>query len=129
MAAGILLLFTVGAAIGQQGQSAPPTAPIVQPGAPGQPSKIVSAASLAKSPRGPAPADTSFMQGMIHHHAQAVEMTDLLRTRTRTKDLQALARRISISQTDEIKSMKQWLEERGKPAMDHSHMVDGKMPL
>src|SRR5207247_1583952 len=73
--------------------------------------------------------DISFMQGMIHHHAQAVEMTDLLRTRTRNKDLQGLAKRISISQTDEIKSMKQWLQERGQPAMDHSHMVDGKMPL
>jgi uncharacterized protein (DUF305 family) len=138
MAAGILkgsfaallaLFLAAAAATGQQGQSAPPAAPIVQPGAPGQPSKIVSAASLAKSPRGPAPADTSFMQGMIHHHAQAVDMTDLLRTRTRTKDLQALAKRISISQTDEIKFMKQWLEERGKPAMDHSQMVDGKMPL
>ena len=66
---------------------------------------------------------------MIHDHAQAVEMTDLLRTRTRTKELQSLAKRISISQTDEIKSMKQWLEERGQPIMDHSRMDHGKMPL
>jgi len=67
---------------------------------------------------------------MIHHHSQAVEMTDLLRTRTRNKDLQSLAKRISISQTDEIKFMRQWLEERGKAVpMDHSHMAGMKMQV
>ena len=48
------------------------------------------------------------------HHSQAVDMTDLLRTRGRSKELQALGKRISISQTDEIKYMKQWLEERNQ---------------
>jgi uncharacterized protein (DUF305 family) len=73
-------------------------------------------------------ADISFMQGMIHHHAQAVEMVDLLRTRSRNKKLQALGNRISISQTDEMKYMKLWLEDRGQPVpmahgqMDHSAM-------
>jgi uncharacterized protein (DUF305 family) len=82
------------------------------------------------------------MQGMIHHHSQAVEMTDLMPTRTHNKELLSLGKRISISQTDEMKYMKQWLEERGKPAsmqaqmahdmknmgpMDHSKM--GGMPL
>jgi uncharacterized protein (DUF305 family) len=68
------------------------------------------------------------MQGMIHHHAQAVEMVDLLRTRSRNRKVQALGNRISISQTDEMKFMRQWLEERGQPApmahggMDHSAM-------
>jgi uncharacterized protein (DUF305 family) len=74
-------------------------------------------------PRTPAAPDIAFMQGMIMHHSQAVEMTDLLRTRSRNKDLQALGKRISISQTDEIQYMKQWLEERGQPAsMQHAHM-------
>ena len=51
---------------------------------------------------------------MIMHHSQAVEMTELLRTRSRNKDLLALlVKGISISQTDEIKYMKQWLEDRG----------------
>jgi len=76
------------------------------------------------------------------HHSQAVEMTDLLRTRSRSKDLQALGKRISISQTDEIKYMKQWLEDRGQPVssehgamehMDHmknmDHMKMESMPL
>jgi uncharacterized protein (DUF305 family) len=62
------------------------------------------------------------MQGMIMHHSQAVEMVALLRTRGFSKELQAMGNRISISQTDEIKYMKQWLEDRGKPTsmpMDH----------
>ncbi|HTS50699.1 MAG TPA: DUF305 domain-containing protein [Bryobacteraceae bacterium] len=67
------------------------------------------------------------MQGMIMHHSQAVEMTDLLRTRSHNKDLQALGKRISISQTDEMKFMKQWLEDRGQPvSMEHSRMGDMK---
>ena len=50
-------------------------------------------------------------------------MTELLRTRSRNKELQALGKRISISQTDEMKSMKQWLEERGQPtSMAHGRM-------
>lgn len=61
------------------------------------------------------------------HHAQAVEMTDLLRTRGRSKELLALGKRISISQTDEIKYMKQWLEDRDQPAtMEHAHMPEMK---
>ena len=104
-------------------QPASQSAPIVQPGAPGQSSKILTPEAAAAAPRGPAPADISFMQGMIMHHSQAVEMTDLLRTRSRNKDLQALGKRISISQTDEIKSMRQWLEDRGLPvSMEKGHM-------
>ena len=55
-------------------------------------------------------------------------MVDLLRTRSRNRKLQALGNRISISQTDEMKYMKQWLEDRGQPTvmahtqMDHSAM-------
>ena len=61
------------------------------------------------------------------HHSQAVEMTGLLRTRSRNKDLQELGKRISISQTDEMNFMKQWLEDRGQPlSMEHSHMGDMK---
>src|SRR5262249_23828665 len=104
------------------------SAPIVQPGAPGESNKTIAPAPGGAPSRAPAEADVAFMQGMIHHHAQAVEMTDLLRTRSRNKRLQALGRRISISQTDEIQFMRQWLEERGKPApMMHSHMDHSAM--
>lgn len=78
----------------------------------------------------PAEADVSFMQGMIHHHSQAVEMVDLLRTRGSSKDLLAFGERITISQSDEIQFMKQWLQAHGKPvapAHDHAaHMAAAK---
>jgi len=101
--------------------SDPQAASIVQPGAPGESSKTLSPAAAVIPPRTPAEPDISFMQGMIMHHSQAVEMVDLLRTRSRNKKLQALGKRITISQSDEIKYMKQWLEDRGQPAaMSHS---------
>lgn len=96
--------------------------PIVQPGAPGKPSKTLTAAAVSKTRRGPADADVSFMQGMIHHHSQAVEMVDLLRTRGASKALLAFGERITISQSDEIEFMKNWLRQYGKPlAMPHDH--------
>src|SRR5690348_9369952 len=100
-------------------------APIVQPGAPGQPSKILSESSVRTPPKAPFPADVEFMQGMIMHHAQAVDMVALLRTHGKSPALKAFGEKISISQTDEIEFMKRWLESRGQPTsmhMDHSHM-------
>jgi uncharacterized protein (DUF305 family) len=100
------------------------TAPVVQPGAPGQDSRILSPDAIRIPAREPTVADTKFMQGMIHHHAQAVEMTALMPTRTRNKALLAFGKRISISQTDEIDFMTQWLQDRGKAVpMDMSRMA------
>ena len=55
------------------------------------------------------------MQGMIMHHAQAVEMTALIESHTENKELRTLGARISRSQSDEIKFMKRWLTTRGQP--------------
>jgi len=55
------------------------------------------------------------MQGMIMHHAQAVEMTALIPSHTENKALRSLGARISSSQSDEIKFMKRWLAARGQP--------------
>lgn len=55
------------------------------------------------------------MQGMIMHHAQAVEMVDLIAERTKNQDVRMLGDRIAQSQADEIKFMRQWLEVRGHP--------------
>ena len=97
-----------------QAQSAAPAPVVVQPGAPGQPSK-----TLPPSTKGTLPpqsqADVSFMQGMIMHHAQAVEMTALIASHTQNKELASLGARISRSQLDEIKFMKRWLAARGEP--------------
>lgn len=56
------------------------------------------------------------MQGMIMHHAQAVEMTAMIASRTKNGDLRLLGARISQSQSDEINFMKRWLAMRGETA-------------
>jgi uncharacterized protein (DUF305 family) len=67
--------------------------------------------------------DIEFMQGMIMHHAQAVEMTALIESHTTNKDLRSLGARISHSQADEIKFMERWLATRGQPtSMPMQHM-------
>src|SRR5205085_11506091 len=86
---------------------------VVQPGAPGQPTRTLPASTTAKLPARSA-ADVQFMQGMIMHHAQAVEMTALIESHTDDKDLRLLGARISHSQSEEIKFMRRWLEARGE---------------
>jgi len=98
-------------------------APIVQPGAPGHAGKVLSPTAPIVTSRAPLKPDIDFMQGMIHHHQQAVDMVELMQKRTRNKRLLAFGNRISISQTDEIKFMQQWLQERGQAVpMGHGHM-------
>ena len=104
---------------------------VIQPGAPGQPSRELSAAERPKAVASRhTPGDTKFMQGMIGHHAQAVEMVALLKTRTEREDLRMLGLRIEVSQNDEIKMMKRWLEARGEalPSEHAHHMPGGLMP-
>ncbi|HEV8484906.1 MAG TPA: DUF305 domain-containing protein [Blastocatellia bacterium] len=71
------------------------------------------------------------MQGMITHHAQAVEMTALIESHTENKDVGSLGARISRSQSDEIKFMRRWLASRGQPTsmhdMSHTNMSHGEM--
>jgi len=95
-------------------KSAPPTPVVVQPGAPGKPSKTLPASTHATLPPLSA-ADVDFMQGMIMHHGQAIEMAALISSHTQNKDLQLLGARISRSQADEIKFMQRWLAARGQP--------------
>jgi uncharacterized protein (DUF305 family) len=95
-----------------QGDSGKPV--VVQPGAPGKPSKTLPPSTKATLPP-LSQADAEFMQGMIMHHAQAIEMTALIDSHTENKDLRALGARISRSQSDEMKFMQRWLAVRGEP--------------
>jgi len=96
---------------------------IVQPGAPGQPTRPMAASAAADRSRiRYTAADVRFMQGMIGHHAQALEMTALVPSRTSRDALKLLAQRIDVSQRDEIAMMRAWLEARGQPVPDpHAH--------
>jgi uncharacterized protein (DUF305 family) len=118
-------------------QQANQTAPVVvQPGAPGKPSKTLPPSTRATLPP-KSQADVEFMQGMIMHHSQAVEMTALIPSHTDNKELRSLGARISSSQSDEIKFMRRWLAARGEsvswpkpgmPGMDMSHPAMPLMP-
>jgi uncharacterized protein (DUF305 family) len=95
----------------------PPPPVIVQPGAPGEPTRTLTPEEAAALGRpGHVDADVRFMQGMIHHHGQALDMTDLLSSRTDSEEMRLLGRRIDISQTDEIGMMARWLDARGEDA-------------
>ena len=127
-AAGVLLFAT--------GAAAQDTA-IVQPGAPGQASRALTAEEASRIANNRYSADdVTFMQGMIHHHAQAVAMAALVAERTNTQAVIDVAGRINASQADEIAFMQGWLRERNETApdpaamagMDHSaHGASGAM--
>ncbi|TVS08813.1 MAG: DUF305 domain-containing protein [Gammaproteobacteria bacterium] len=115
-----LLVLFAGSAVAQ--------APIVQPGAPGMPSRLISAeeavqlAGLRHSA-----ADVRFMQDMIPHHQQALDMSVLAPERGGSSELIELARRIETTQIDEIEFMERWLTERGEalPDRDWRHHLHG----
>ena len=82
------------------GQPAPAGAAhaIVQPGAPGQASTVVSNVP-AFNDKTFTDADVKFMQGMIHHHHQALLMVAMIPTHTTTDQLLAFGHKIDLSQT------------------------------
>jgi uncharacterized protein (DUF305 family) len=94
-------------------QTDPAKPVVVQPGPPGKPSRTLPPSTRATLPPR-SRADAEFMQGMIMHHSQAVEMTALISSHTENKDLRLLGARISSSQSDEIKFMQRWLAARGE---------------
>lgn len=108
----LFLSFLTAPVIAQQ--SDPATVVVVQPGAPGQPTRKLPSDTHAELPP-LSIQDVEFMQGMIMHHAQAVEMVDLMASRTDNKALLLLGERIRHSQSDEMAFMKRWLLARGKP--------------
>ena len=121
-----------GTAAADQKTPAPAAAPaIVQPGAPGQASAVVSTVP-AFHDNNYTDADVKFMQGMIHHHNQALLMAAMIPTHTTTPQLIAMGQKIHISQSGEMQAMKDWLTARHQNApmimpdgtmMDHGDMA------
>lgn len=113
----------------QQAPAPDVPAPIVQPGAPGEASRRITAEQAADVSKVTyTEADVRFMRGMMMHHAQALEMTALRPSRSRADDMRLLALRIEISQADEITMMKDWLVARGLTVDDpHAHHGDHTM--
>jgi uncharacterized protein (DUF305 family) len=132
---GVRLVAVLMAAAGGAGCAAAAASgspPIVQPGAPGREGRIITREEAVElSAVRHTEADVRFMQGMIHHHAQALDMTALLQSRTASEAMRALARRIELSQADEIEMMGEWLAARGADVPGpHAHHAPGapRMP-
>ncbi len=118
----VLLIAVGGAACRTAGNESHPSGapdsppPIVQPGAPGQATQVIGAVKAVDLSQVQfIGADIKFMQGMIGHHTQAVEMVALVPSRSSREDVRSLAHRIDLSQQDEIKMMQGWLQSRGQP--------------
>ena len=96
---------------------------IVQPGAPGQDTRELTAdEAIDIADTGYTADDVAFMRGMIPHHQQALEMAELVGERTNRPEIVEIAGRIEASQADEIAFMQGWLEARGeKPADPMAH--------
>ena len=112
--------------LGGAGLACAQTAPIVQPGAPGEAARALSAEEAVEiADSSYSRDDVVFMQNMIPHHAQAVEMAALVDERTNSEDIKEIAGRITASQADEIEFMRGWLSERGENAPEagegHAH--------
>jgi uncharacterized protein (DUF305 family) len=121
LAAALSLALIAGCGSSKPAEETPAqTVNVVQPGAPGEPTKRVD------PNRRPAvmkhtPADVEFMRGMIHHHQQALTMADWVPDRARSASVRLLARRMELAQQAEIDQMWTWLEARGVDPADHSH--------
>ncbi len=103
----VLAAFATAAAFGQ--------APIVNPGAPGaEPRPLRADEAIALARTAYTSADVQFLQNMIPHHQQAIDMAALAKDRTNRKELLDAAGRIDASQKDEIEFMQSWLEERNE---------------
>ena len=121
---GCSLIGLVAAAGGALAQEAP----IIQPGAPGQAPRALSAAEATRIADNRFSADdVRFMQDMIAHHHQAVQMATLVKDRTNRQPMIDVAGRIDASQADEIAFMQTWLRERGQIAPDptDAHAMHG----
>ena len=101
--------------------------PILQPGAPGDPTKELDPeTAIAIADSSYTAGDVEFLKGMIVHHYQAFLMSEMAPSRTNNQTILDLAGRIDASQIDEIDFMENWLTERGKSVPDptqtgHSH--------
>ena len=84
---------------------------VIQPGKPGESAKSIEPNSVSRSEEWNH-TDVAFMQMMIPHHAQAVQMSKLARSRAADERVRTLADRIRAAQGPEILAMSAWLEER-----------------
>ncbi|MGA8046994.1 MAG: DUF305 domain-containing protein [Dermatophilaceae bacterium] len=128
--AGVVAAFAlVGCASGSE-ETAPravSTAPVVQLGAPGEANRTLGPDDIAaiEAP-GHVEADIGFVRAMLHHHDQAMTMTEMVEERTTARDIRLLSARMAATQEGEIEQLENWLAARNETVRDpadgeHSH--------
>ena len=90
---------------------------------------------LVSRPPGDSSAEAGFARDMMVHHAQAVQMAEIVRDKTQSDDIRLLASDIALTQQAQIGIMQGWLQAWGlsitgtEPAMAWmGHPMDGPMP-
>ncbi|RZS34386.1 uncharacterized protein (DUF305 family) [Herbihabitans rhizosphaerae] len=137
---GVCAVFTLSACTDDPVPQEPPAdaAPVIQPGRPGEPNKTLSPSEAGKAAPNAQPnkADLDYVTGMIVHHQQAIEMTDLVKLHGVNQQVKALSSRIADTQAPEINMMNNWLRQNGKPTVEpgggghggHGGHDHGQMP-
>lgn len=102
---------------------------VVAPGKPGETARTLSPSEAVKEAGVDTPnsADVRYVQLMIQHHAQALELTGLVPTRSRSATVKRLAERITAAQQPEIGAMEGWLTRHGRSGQPGRH-DHGAMP-
>ncbi|GII32703.1 DUF305 domain-containing protein [Planotetraspora mira] len=107
-----------------------PTAPVIAPGRPGEEARTLGPSEVVTAVPSPAAnaADVLFMQDMVVHHRQALDMSDLAPTRAASDGVKRMAARINDTQGPEISAMTRWLEQQGQRLPDHHQLQHQDMP-
>jgi uncharacterized protein (DUF305 family) len=102
---------------------------VIAPGKPGEQARTLSPGEAATAVPSATPnaADITYVQDMIIHHGQALDMALLAPTRADSPKLKSLADRIKAAQGPEIQFMSTWLREQDQRVPDH-HAAHGDMP-
>jgi uncharacterized protein (DUF305 family) len=125
----LVVLAAIAAGCSSGDEQSADTARVVQLGGPGETNRVLTPEEVAELD---APehtdADVAFVQGMIHHHQQALTMIGMIEGRSERDDLPLMAERMDVSQRDELVQLETWLEQRGEeiPA-DHEHHGPAEM--
>ena len=80
-------------------------------------------------------AEAGFARDMMVHHAQAVQMAEIVRDKTESEEMRTMAADIALTQQAQIGQMQGWLAVWGLPATSREpamtwmgHPTEGRMP-
>lgn len=118
----LFVFLSLSLTLGTSSYASDEVVPIFLPGAPGDAGRRISAEeAIDIADTSYSPDDVTFMQDMIPHHHQAVQMAALVDSRTNNEKVREIAGRIDAAQADEITFMQDWLNDRKEKAPNPEH--------